>query len=182
MEQKSDELVRSQDELRRQKEYSEALVINSPIAIVTMDTDRKVLSWNPAAEKLFGYTRDEAVGSGIYSLISTAPEMQDEGADFMKRIDSEGYVSAVTRRNRKDGTLVDVDLLSVPVTVDEERATTYLAMYHDITELQQSRKQAEAANTTTALRCSGHRVPSGVGSDSGVHRPAVFDATLTSVA
>ncbi|MGH3148719.1 MAG: ATP-binding protein, partial [Rubrobacter sp.] len=146
MEQKNDALERSQGELRRQKEYSEALVANSPVAIVTMDLDRKVLSWNPAAEELFGYTREEAVGSGIHDLISTAPEMQDEGADFMKRIDREGYVGAVTRRNRKDGTLVDVDLLSVPVAVGEEHATTYLAMYHDITELQRSREQAEAAN------------------------------------
>ena len=146
MEQKNAELVRSQGELSRQKEYSEALVLNSPVAIVTMDSDRKVLSWNPAAEELFGYTRDEAVGSGIYDLISTAPEMQDEGAGFMQRIDSEGYVGAVTRRNRKDGTLVDVDLLSVPVTVGEDQATTYLAMYHDITELEGARQQAEAAN------------------------------------
>lgn len=146
MEQKNDELVRSQDELRRQKEYSEALVLNSPVALVTMDVDRKVLSWNPAAEKLFGYTRDEAVGREVYELISTTPEMQDEDANFMQRIDREGYVGAVTRRSRKDGTLVDVDLRSVPVTVGEEQATTYLAMYHDITELQRSRQQAEAAN------------------------------------
>ncbi len=146
MEEKNEELVRSQGELRRQKEYSEALVLNSPIAIATMDSDRKVRSWNPAAEELFGYTREEAVGTGIYDLISTSQGMQDEGAGFMQRIDSEGRVGAVTQRNRKDGTLVDVDLLSVPVKMGEEQATTYLAMYHDITELERSRQQAEAAN------------------------------------
>ena len=146
MEQKNDELVRSQDELRRQKEYSEALVLNSPVALVTMDVDRKVLSWNPAAEKLFGYARDEAVGREVYELISTTPEMQDEDAHFMQRIDREGYVGAVTRRSHKDGTLVDVDFRSVPVTVGEEQASTFLAMYHDITELQRAREQAEVAN------------------------------------
>ena len=146
VEEKNDELVRSQDELRRQKEYSEALVANNPIAIVTMDADRKVLSWNPAAEKLFGYTREEAVGSDILGLIANEKEMQDEGASFLRRVESEGYVGVVARRARKDGTLVDVELSAVPVRVDDEETKSYLAMYHSVTELQRSRQQAEAAN------------------------------------
>ena len=104
MEAQNEELVLSQAELRRQKEYSEALVANSPIAIITMDADRRVLSWNPAAEGLFGYTRDEAVGSGVFDLIASEKEMQDEGESFMRRVESEGYVGGVTRRTRKDGT------------------------------------------------------------------------------
>src|SRR5215204_3347380 len=56
MEQKNDQLVRSQRELRRQKEHFEALVLNSPVAIAIMDLDEKVVSWNPAAERLFGYS------------------------------------------------------------------------------------------------------------------------------
>jgi len=82
MESQNAEVIRGRAELRRQKEYSEALVANSPIAIVTMDSDRKVLSWNPAAEKLFGYTYDEAVGRGIFGLITNEREMQDEGESF----------------------------------------------------------------------------------------------------
>ncbi len=54
-------------------------------------------------------------------------------------------VHTVTRRSRKDGTIVDVELLGVPVIVGREQVGTY-AMYHDITELQHARQQAEAAN------------------------------------
>ena len=146
MEEKNAELVSSQAELRRQKEYSEALLVNSPIAIVTMDADQKVLSWNPAAEKLFGYTQHEALGCGIFELIANEREMQDEGESFLRRVESEGYAGGVARRARKDGTLVDVELLAVAVKVGDEQTSTYLAMYHDITELQRSRQQAEAAN------------------------------------
>ena len=146
MEEKNAELVSSQAELRRQKEYSEALLVNSPIAIVTMDADQKVLSWNPAAEKLFGYTQHEALGCGIFELIANEREMQDEGENFLRRVESEGYDGGVARRARKDGTLVDVELLAVAVKVGDEQTSTYLAMYHDITELQRSRQQAEAAN------------------------------------
>src|SRR5215211_2453445 len=58
-------LVRSQSELRRQKEYFETLVLNSPVAIAIVDLDENVVSWNPAAERLFGYTQAQAVGRSI---------------------------------------------------------------------------------------------------------------------
>ena len=50
----------------------------------------------------------------------------------------------ITRRRRKDGTAVDVELTLVPLTLDGER-TGFLANYHDITELQLAREEAEAA-------------------------------------
>src|ERR687895_1030159 len=78
VEQKNDQLVRSQSELRRQKEYFEALVLNSPVAIAIIDLDENVVSWNPAAERLFGYTQDEAVGRNLDDLVTNSPELHAE--------------------------------------------------------------------------------------------------------
>ena len=145
MEQKNDQLVRSQSELRRQKEYFEALVLNSPVAIAIVDPDANVVSWNPAAERLFGYTQAEAVGRRIDDLVAKTPEMRAEVARHIQETSGENQVHTVTRRIRKDGTLVDVELLGVAVTVGREQVGTY-AMYHDITELQHARQQAETAS------------------------------------
>jgi PAS domain S-box-containing protein len=145
VEQKNDQLVRSQRELRRQKEYFEALVLNSPVAIAIIDLDANVVSWNPAAERLFGYTQAQAVGRSIDDLVAETPQMRAEVLKYTQQISSDGRVDVVTRRSRKDGTIVDVELLAVPVTVGGEQVGTY-AMYHDITELQHARQQAEAAN------------------------------------
>src|SRR5829696_9097078 len=146
VEQKNDQLVRSRKELRRQKEYFEALVLNSPVAIATMDLEANVVSWNPTAERLFGYTQAEAVGRSIDNLVAETPEMRAEGVEeYAQQASSGGQVHTITRRSRKDGTLVDVELLAIPVAVGGERVGTY-AMYHDITELQNARQQAEAAN------------------------------------
>ncbi|HYP19641.1 MAG TPA: ATP-binding protein [Chloroflexia bacterium] len=145
MERKNDELVRSQNELRQQKEYFEALVLNSPVAIAIIDLDANVVSWNPAAERLFGYTQAEAVGRNIDDLVTNTPEMHAEGVKYNQQASSNSQVHAVTRRSRKDGTLVDVELLAVPVTVGGEQVGNY-AMYHDIIELQHARQQAEVAN------------------------------------
>ena len=147
MEYKNDELVHAQGELRRQNEYSEALVLNSPVAIVTVELDGKVNSWNPAAGRLFGFDGEEAIGRNIDDLITNTLEMRAEGARYTQEV-SEGLrrIHAVTKRSRKDGTLVDVEFLAVPVTVGDEQASTNVVMYHDITELQRSRQEAEAAN------------------------------------
>src|SRR6266545_3487618 len=65
-----DQVVDRTTELQRAKEYFESLVENSPVAIVTQGLDNMVVSWNPAAEKLFGYTQDEAVGRELDSLVA----------------------------------------------------------------------------------------------------------------
>src|SRR4029450_1483404 len=52
-------------ELNRQKRFLEALLEVSPEAIVTTDLHDRVTSWNPSAERLFGYRADEAIGHDI---------------------------------------------------------------------------------------------------------------------
>jgi PAS domain S-box-containing protein len=145
VEQKNDQLVRSQRELRRQKEYFEALVLNSPVAIAIMDLDEKVVSWNPAAERLFGYTQAQAVGRRIDDLLAGTQKLHAEVLEYTRQVSSNSRVDTVTRRSRKDGTLVDVELLAVPVSVGGERMGTY-AMYHDITELKRVEEEVRQLN------------------------------------
>src|ERR687898_2165652 len=145
VEHKNDQLVQSQSELRRQKEYFEALVLNSPVAIAIMDLDEKVVSWNPAAERLFGYSQDEAVGRSIDELVAGTQKMHAEVLEYTRQLSGNNRVDPVTRRSRKDGTLVDVELLAVPVRVGEDQVGTY-AMYHDISELKRAEEEVRQLN------------------------------------
>jgi PAS domain S-box-containing protein len=120
-------------------------VLNSPVAIAVMDLGEKVVSWNPAAEKLFGYTQAQAVGRSIDDLLAGTPQMHAEVLEYTRQTASDRRVAVVTRRSRKDGTLVDVELLAVPVNVGGERVGTY-AMYHDITELKRVEGEVRQLN------------------------------------
>jgi PAS domain S-box-containing protein len=130
-------------EIARQKQYFESLVGISPVAVIEMDADECVTGWNPTAAALFGYTADEAVGRQIDDLVFH-DEQRDEGREITEEAVATGRAHRITRRRRKDGTQVDVELMLVPLTADGERVG-FLGIYHDITELQQAREEAEAA-------------------------------------
>jgi PAS domain S-box-containing protein len=131
------------EELERQKQYFESLLEISPVAIVTTDLDGSVTSWNPEAERLFGYSRDEAIGHNLDDLIAGPKDLRDEAAAVKTEAAQTGRFHGITRRTRKDGTLVDVEVLAVPVVVDRERAG-YYAIYHDVSELQRQKRYFES--------------------------------------
>jgi len=130
---------------QRQREYFEALVRNLPTAVVTVDAQARIRSWNPAAENLFGYTAEEALNQNVDELLSSE-EFQQEARSITQTISNESkLIHSITRRQRKDGSLAEVELLAVPVIVDGEQLAS-MAIYHDISDLQRARREAEAAN------------------------------------
>jgi PAS domain S-box-containing protein len=130
-------------EIRRQKQYFESLGEISPAAVVVMDPDERVTGWNPAATELFGHTAQEALGRQIDDLVF-GDDVRDEGREITREALASGRAQRIGRRRRKDGTPIEVEVMLVPLTVDDERLG-FLAIYHDITELQRAREEAEAA-------------------------------------
>ena len=132
-------------EIRRQKTYFESLVEVSPVAVVTMDVTERVSAWNPAATALFGYAPEEAIGRSIDELILRSESRIEEGHDLMRQATEHGEAHLLSQRLRKDGTPLDVEISMVPLVVDGEHLGFY-AIYHDITELQAARREADGAN------------------------------------
>jgi PAS domain S-box-containing protein len=131
-------------EVQRQRRYYEALIESSPVAVALLDPEGVVTSWNPTAERLFGYTAEEAVGRNIDDLVAASEEVRAEAEEYTRRGMTGELQHAITRRTRKDGALIDVEMFGAPVTVAGEAAGLY-AMFIDIGELQRAREEAEAA-------------------------------------
>ena len=130
---------------QRQRQYFEALVQNIPAAVVMIDLQARIQSWNPAAEALFGYSPADAISWNIDDLLSSE-ETRQEALDYTQAsMQGEQSIHSFTHRQRKDGTQVDVELLAVPIFMNGEQLGS-IAIYHDISELQRARRDAEAAN------------------------------------
>ncbi len=130
---------------QHQTQYFGELVANSPVAIVTLDTRHNVVSCNPAFLTLYGYTEAEVIGQHLDDLITT-PESRSQAVQFTEQALGHRPVRAIAQRRRKDGSLVDVEVLGVPVVVNGA-LVGMMGLYHDITELLEARRSAEQANT-----------------------------------
>ncbi len=138
------ERVEREQEIDRQKRFFESLFETSPVAIVTLDLEQKIVTFNPAFGALFEYRLEEVAGRPIEELL--VPEhLMDEGVGYSQEVVRGGMVHAITQRKTSSGRLVDVELFGVPVIVAGRRVGA-LGLYHDITDLQRARKAAESAD------------------------------------
>jgi PAS domain S-box-containing protein len=136
-------------EAHSQRQYFEALMQNSPIAVATTDLNDNIVACNPAFEQLFGYTQAEIVGCNVDEVVSS-PEYYAEATSYSARAHRGEVIHSTTRRRRKDGTLVDVEVLGVPVLV-EGRKVGIFALYLDITERKQAMEAIEQARTAAEV-------------------------------
>ena len=129
---------------RKQAEKAQArlaaIVESSEDAIISKDLNGIIVSWNRAAERLFGYTAAEAAGKPITMLIPS--ERLAEEPDILMRIKrGERIEHYETVRQRKDGSLVDISLAISPIVDSGGKIIGASKIVRDITE----RRQAEAA-------------------------------------
>ena len=117
-----------------------AIVQSSDDAIISKDLNGVITSWNKSAERLFGYTAQEAVGKSVTLLIP--PERIDEEPAILERIRRGQPIDHYeTLRRRKDGTLIDVSLTVSPIVDSQGQVVGASKIARDITE----RKRAEEA-------------------------------------
>lgn len=141
--------IEIQHEITRQKEYFEALLVNNPVAVVTADLKGSVISWNPSAEKLFGYTMAEAVGKNLDDLVAKDRSQWEEAIRYTQEVIEKGHVQTSTVRTRKDDSFVDVELLALPVIVAGE-TIGFIVIYHDLTEIKSIENQLRNQNQKMA--------------------------------
>lgn len=133
-----------QSESRRIAELSArhlaSIVESSDDAIVSKDLNGIVTSWNRGAQALFGYSVQEMVGTSILRLIPKGHE--EEEVDILGRIRRGERVDHYeTKRQRKDGTLLDISLTISPILDNDGRIVGASKIARDITE----RKASEQA-------------------------------------
>src|SRR5215831_13778230 len=92
-----------------------AVVESTDDAIFSQTLDGVIMSWNRAAERLYGYTADEAVGRSVTMLVPS--DSTEEIPEILARLRrGEGLVQYETVWQRRDGTRVDVSLTISPIT------------------------------------------------------------------
>ncbi len=115
-----------------------SIVNSSEDAILSIDLEGRITSWNQGAESLYGYTPDEMIGQPISKLIP--PEYAHDQAEYLAKIErDESVVHFDTLRRAKDGTQIPVSLSISPIRDSDGRVIGASKIARDITD----RKRAE---------------------------------------
>jgi PAS domain S-box-containing protein len=142
--------------LRLDAELLAAIVASSDDAIVSKDLNGFITSWNKSAERIFGYTAQEAVGQHITFIIP--PERRHEEEGILERLRrGERIDHFQTVRMRKDGTLVDVSLTISPVRDSAGKVIGASKVARDVTQQKHAEERerhvtAQAVAATAKFR------------------------------
>lgn len=141
-------LERTHDALTRSEARKAAILEVALDAIITMDQEERVVEFNPAAERIFGYTRTEALGRRMGDLVLPA-DARERYRGLFAALLTTGTADWLGRRfeieaQRADGERIPVELAIA--RLDQEGGALFTCFLRDIA----ARKQAEAALATEA--------------------------------
>ncbi len=129
-----------------------AIIESSDDAILSKNLDGLILSWNRGAERLFGFTAEEAIGRPVTIIIPL--DRQDEEPSILDKIyRGERIEHFETVRQRKDGRLVDISLTISPIRDARSKIVGASKIARDISEVKKARERQHLL-----LREMSHRV------------------------
>jgi len=128
------------------------IVENSNDAIISINFEGKVISWNRGAEKIYGYNHDEIIGKSISIIVPD--DLKHEPKSIIENIKKgENDLKIETKRIAKDGRIIDIALNLHPITDSASKCIGISSISRDITEIKkhqetlvEARNEAEVAN------------------------------------
>lgn len=164
--QRIEELKQERDEYRQQAEkeaarrhYLESAFHQIPDALVTLDASGRVFDWNFGAQRMFGYSKNEALGTDLDALISAQAPDEDAGTQKHKPLSRHTLKAAEGVRYRKDNTPVRVLISSAPIIL-EGTFQGVVTTYTDISE--QKRAEEKLRTREKGCRELSEKAPVGI--------------------
>ncbi len=126
------QLREANEELRQANEVRQAIIQSSPLAIWAVDLEGNVRFWNPAAERIFGWTEAEVIGR---PLPVVPEELRQEYENWLGRFRNGETLSGLERqRVRKDGTRIQVEIWTAPLRDAAGKINGTIAIDSDATQ------------------------------------------------
>jgi PAS domain S-box-containing protein len=139
----------NQDNLKTRR-YLEGLIQSVGEAIISFSHDGRILTWNTAAERIFGYSRSEIVGRSMQQLAPDARQGELEQA--VAQVDQGNMMRDIpTARLRKGGVEFPVTITYAPIRGSDDRVLAFSAVVRDLGEQRNLEKKVRDAEESSTL-------------------------------
>lgn len=155
-----EQLRRAEEAMRETSQVLQELVVASPLAIIAFDVSWKVTMWNPAAERLFGWTAQEVIGRDAPHM---SPAIFPDVVDLRRRVEAGELLDAFeVLRQRKDGTPIYIRLSTSAMRNGEGKFTGVMGMASDITSARQSEEAFRQLEERFSKAFHANPIPIGI--------------------
>lgn len=149
------ERKRAEQLLLSNQEQMALQIRRMPIAHIVWDLDFKALSWNPAAEKIFGFTEQEMLGQYPYRLIVSLEEQPGVEVIWQRLLKGDATAHSINYNTTKDGRTIICDWSNTPLRNKDGIVTSVLSMVTDITEQRLAEQKLKTNEERLALAFQG---------------------------
>ena len=137
------ERTRAQETSRASQQLLQGIIESSDDAIISKRLDGIITSWNPGAQKLFGFTAQEAIGKPM-QIVIPRERVHEESAILERIVRGESVDHFETVRVRADGTRIDISATISPVRDAQGRVVGASKIARDITERKAHERKLQA--------------------------------------
>ena len=142
-------LRKSEETLRATNQQLQMLVQSSPLAIYARDTNGLLTSWNPAAERMYGWRASEVLGKPLPSVADQA-RAESDGLR-MRLLAGESYIRFEGQRHRHDGSRIEIEASLAPLRDGAGNVSGIIAVVADVTERKQLEQRQAMQHKVTHL-------------------------------
>ena len=121
-----------------QDELDQLILTEAPGGVVVTTADRTIVRWTKGAERIFGYSAEEALGNNMWSLISL-PDQANADREIGRRLADGGSCDDESLRRKKDGSLIYIDASSTAIADAQGRVQYIVSSARDRTQLKAMR-------------------------------------------
>jgi PAS domain S-box-containing protein len=143
------------EELHQTQERLQAVIESAPVGILEVDLESRVIRWNPAAERIFGWSPAEIIGRAVPLV---PPAKQAEFEEVLATVRSgRVFPNMETYRQRKDGSLVDVEIAAAPVRDSSGKVVSHMVVFTDITKRVRQERELRASRARIVQAADAER-------------------------
>jgi len=149
--------LEEEGKLKKSERHRIFHIQQSPLAIIEWNLDFEVQQWNPAAEKIFGYTKEEAIGQHSSFIINKEQENEVEHV-WNNVLTTKKGTNSINRNKRKNGELILCEWHNTPLLDENDNIAAIASFAQDITERARDEELksvlyniSNAANTSKSL-------------------------------
>jgi PAS domain S-box-containing protein len=140
---------RAEKETKELQEHLQLEIDRMPIGFIVWDTEFHVQSWNPASEKIFGFTAEEVLGKHPYDLIMPKGTQPDVDNVWRRLLEGDMTAYSVSENITRDGRIIICEWSNTPLKKSDGTVVSVISMVQDITEKKRAEELLKEAQRYT---------------------------------